>query len=138
VSADDPASFMPMLGPGFDTFLPWLNTYWFWAFNLCLANLALRRWTPLTRLLDLLLDLFGAAIVGMMIADTPFLELPAVAFAGKTVLFLVCLAFLFGALEQCVCLSGALRRTHEVNRVKPGRKRKGLPIFAHISSMCYS
>ena len=44
-SADDPASFTPLLGPGFAAFLPWLNTYWLWAFWLCVANLALQRWT---------------------------------------------------------------------------------------------
>ena len=49
-SADDPTSFTPLLGPGFDAFLPWLNTYWLWAFWLCVANLALQRWTLVTRL----------------------------------------------------------------------------------------
>ena len=113
VSANDPASFTPMLAPGFEAFLPWLNTYWFWAFNLCLASLVLRRWTSLTRLFDLLLDLFGAAIVGLMIADTPFLELPVAAIAGKTGLVVVCFALLLGASQQLFRLVEAALRADE-------------------------
>ena len=45
-SAADPTSFTPLLGPGFAPFLPWLNTYWLWAFCLCVANLALQRLDP--------------------------------------------------------------------------------------------
>ena len=122
VSANDPASFTPMLAPGFDAFLPWLNTYWFWAFNLCLANLVLRRWTSLTRLFDLLLDLFGAAIVGLMIANTPFLELPVATFAGKTVLVVVCLALLLGAIQQLIRLVDTALRVAET---QPGETATG-------------
>jgi hypothetical protein len=103
-SAADPASFTPLLGPGFAAFLPWLNTYWFWAFCLCLANLVLQRWTPVTRLVDLTLNLFGAAVFAALFADSPFLELPVATLAGKTVLFCICIAFLLGALEQLVRL----------------------------------
>lgn len=103
-SAADPASFTPLLGPGFDPFLPWLNTYWLWASCLCLANLVLQRWTPVTRLVDLTLNLFGAAIFAAMFAASPFLELPVATFAGKTALFFICIAFLLGALEQLVRL----------------------------------
>ena len=56
-SADDPTSFTPLLGPGFAAFLPWLNTYWLWAFWLCVANLALQHWTLATRVVDLALNL---------------------------------------------------------------------------------
>ena len=122
VSANDPASFTPMLAPGFDAFLPWLNTYWFWAFNLCLASLVLRRWTSLTRLFDLLLDLFGATIVGLMIADTPFLELPVATFAGKTVLVVVCLALLLGAIQQLIRLVDTALRVAET---QPGESATG-------------
>jgi hypothetical protein len=103
-SADDPASFTPLLGPGFDAFLPWLNTYWLWAFWLCVANLALQRWTLVTRLLDLALNLFGAATFAAMLAGSPFLEIPVATFAAKSVLLVVCFAFLLGALDQFVRL----------------------------------
>ena len=103
-SAADPTSFTPLLGPGFAAFLPWLNTYWLWAFCLCLAHLVLRRWTLATRLTDLGLDLCGTAIFALMFADTSFLELPVATLAGKVVLFCVCIAFLLGALEQLVRL----------------------------------
>jgi hypothetical protein len=103
-SADDPASFTPLLGPGFDQFLPWLNTYWLWAFCLCVANLALRRWTLATRLVDLALNLFGAAIFAAMFADSPFLTVPVATLAAKAVLLVVCFAFLLGALDQFVHL----------------------------------
>jgi hypothetical protein len=103
-SATDPMSFTPLLGPGFAAFLPWLNTFWLWAFCLCLAHLVLRRWTLVTRLIDFGLDLFGAAIFAAMFADSPFRELPVATLAGKVALFCVCIAFLLGALEQLVRL----------------------------------
>jgi hypothetical protein len=103
-SADDPTSFTPLLGPGFDAFLPWLNTYWLWACCLCVANLALQRWTLATRLLDLALSLFGAAVFAAMFADSPFLEIPVATFAARSVLLVVCFAFLLGAFDQFVHL----------------------------------
>lgn len=102
--AADPASFVPLLGPGFAAFLPWLNTYWLWAFCLCLAHLVLQRWTLVTRLVDLALNLFGAAIFAAMFAASPFLIVPVAAFAAKSVLLIICLAFLLGAFDQLVHL----------------------------------
>jgi hypothetical protein len=112
-SAADPASFTPLLGPGFAPFLPWLNTYWLWAFCLCVANLALRRWTLVTRVLDLALNLFAAAIFAAMCADSPFLEIPVATFAARSVLLVVCFAFLLGALDQFVHLLRWQPRTSE-------------------------
>ena len=103
-SAADPASFTPLLGPGFDPFLPWLNTYWLWACYLCLAHLALQRWTLGTRLVDLALNLFGAAIFAAMFAASPFLAVPAATFAAKSVLLVVCFVFLLGAFDQFIHL----------------------------------
>jgi hypothetical protein len=103
-SAADPTSFTSLLGPGFAPFLPWLNTYWFWAFWLCVANLALQRWTLVTRLLDLALNLFAAAIFAAMFSDSPFLEIPVATLAAKSVLLVVCFGFLLGALDQFVHL----------------------------------
>lgn len=103
-SADDPASFTPLLGPGFAAFLPWLNTYWLWAFWLCVANLALQRWTLATRLVDLALNLYGAAIFAAMFMGSPFLAVPVATFAAKSVLAVVCFVFLLGAFDQFIHL----------------------------------
>ena len=112
-SADDPTSFTPLLGPGFAAFLPWLNTYWLWAFWLCVANLALQRWTLVTRLADLALDLFGAAIFAAMFMGSPFLAAPVATFAAKSVVAVVCFALLLGALDQFVHLLRWQPRTGE-------------------------
>ena len=103
-SADAPTSFTPLLGPGFAAFLPWLNTYWLWAFWLCVANLALQRWTLVTRVVDLALNLFGAAIFAAMFADSPFVTVPVATFAAKSVLLVVCFVFLLGAFDQFIHL----------------------------------
>jgi hypothetical protein len=103
-SATDLTTFTPLLGPGFAAFLPWLNTYWLWAFCLCLAHLTLHRWTLGTRLIDLGLDLFGAAIFAALCAGSPFLEVPVATFAARSALFFVCIAFLLGATDQFVRL----------------------------------
>jgi hypothetical protein len=103
-SAADPTSFTPLLGPDFAAFLPWLNTYWLWAFCLCLAHLALQRWTLATRLVDLALNLFGAAIFAAMFAATPFLVMPVATIAAKSVLLVVCIAFMLAAFDQLVHL----------------------------------
>ena len=112
-SADDPTSFTPLLGPGFDPFLPWLNTYWLWAFWLCVANLALQRWTLATRVVDLALNLFGAAIFAAMFADSPFVTVPVATLAAKSVLLVVCFVFLLGAFDQFVHLLRWQPRTSE-------------------------
>ena len=112
-SADDPTSFTPLLGPGFDAFLPWLNTYWLWAFCLCVANLAFQRWTLVTRLLDLALNLFGAAIFAAMFADSPFRTVPVATLAAKSVLLIICFAFLLGAFDRLVHLLRWQPRTGE-------------------------
>jgi hypothetical protein len=103
-SADDPASFTPLLAPGFAAFMPWLNTFWLWAYCLCLANLALQRWTPVTRIADLALNLYGAALCAALFEGSPFLALPVVTVAAKSVLVVVCVACLIGALDQLVHL----------------------------------
>jgi hypothetical protein len=112
-SADDPTSFTPLLGPGFDQFLPWLNTYWLWAFCLCVANLVLQRWTLVTRLLDLALNLLGATIFAAMFADSPFLMVPVATLAAKSVLLVVCFVFLLGAFDQFIHLLRWQPRTSE-------------------------
>ena len=112
-SAADPTSFTPLLGPGFAPFLPWLNSYWLWAFCLCVANLALQRWTLATRVVDLALNLYGAAIFAAMFMGSPFLVVPVATVAAKSVLAVVCFAFLLGALDQFVHLLRWQPRTGE-------------------------
>ena len=84
MSADDPGTFTPVLAPSFAAFMPWLNTLWFWSLCLCLAHLTLRRWTAVTRGIDLVLDLCGAAIVGVMFFASPFRDLPVVTTAIRS------------------------------------------------------
>jgi hypothetical protein len=103
-SADDPLSFTPLLGPGFAAFLPWLNTYWLWAFWLCVANLALQHWTLATRVVDLALNLYGAAIFAAMFMGSPFLAVPVATFAAKSVLAVVCFVFILAAFDQFIHL----------------------------------
>lgn len=109
-SAADPQSFTPLLGPGFDRFLPWLNAYWLWAFCLCVAHLTLRRWTPVTRLLDLALDIFGAVICATMFTGDPFLQVPVATLAARLALTAVGVASLVGALDQFGRLLRGLQR----------------------------
>jgi len=109
-SAADPQSFTPLLCPSFARFMPWLNTCWLWAFGLCVAHLTLRRWTPVTRLLDLALDLFGAAICFAMFRDMPFLQVPVATTVIRWTLPVVGVACLLGALDQLGRLLRGLAR----------------------------
>ena len=111
-SADDPTTFTPLLGPGFDQFLPWLNTLWLWSFGLCLAHLALQRWTVMTRLIDLALDLFSVGVFAAMLAGTPFVQVPVATFAAKSVLVVLIVVFLIGAAEQLFRLFRVVLRPH--------------------------
>ena len=112
-SADDPMSFTPLLGPGFAAFLPWLNTYWLWAFWLCVANLVLQHWTLTTRVVDLALNLYGAAIFAAMFMGSPFLAVPVATLAAKSVLAVVCFVFLLAAFDQFIHLLRWQPRTSE-------------------------
>ena len=109
-SAADPQSFTPLLAPSLARFLPWLNSYWFWAFGLCVAHLTLHRWTPVTRLLDLALDLFGAAICFAMFSDMPFLQVPVATTAVRWSLTVMGVGCLLGALDQLGPLLRGLAR----------------------------
>jgi hypothetical protein len=111
-TATDPSSFNPLLGPGFRSFLPWLNLWWGLAFGLELAHLILRRWTPATRWIGLALDVFVAVVLGAMAADTPFVEIPFVTLIVRLALGLASIALLLGALVQFLRL---LSRRPELN-----------------------
>ena len=117
-SAADPGTFTPVLGPSFAAFMPWLNTLWFWSFCLCLAHLTLRRWTAVTRSIDLVLDLCGAAIVGLMFFASPFRDLPVVTTAIRSALAVLVFVFLLEALQQLVMLVRALWKSGET---QPGQ-----------------
>ena len=106
----DPASFVPMLGPGFSAFLPWLSLWWGLAFSLEVAHLTLARWTTATRWAHLALDVMGAMILIAMAAGEPFLRVPVATVAARLALALTGCALLLGALTQFVKL---LRRLVE-------------------------
>ena len=63
--------------------------------------------------MDLALNLFGAAIFAAMFADSPFLAVPVATFAAKSVLLVVCFAFLLGAFDQFIHLLRWQPRTRE-------------------------
>jgi hypothetical protein len=87
VSADDLASFVPLLTPAFQVYLPWLNIWWGLALCLAYAKLFYGRWTMTLRWADLGLCvlrilvlarfLLGGPIVGLNREEVPFLDLLA-------------------------------------------------------------
>jgi hypothetical protein len=72
-SLDQPSSFVPLLAPEFQGYLPVLNAWWGLALALNLAHLGYRRWTPLKRWADLGLTVFGLAILANMLSGPPIL-----------------------------------------------------------------
>jgi hypothetical protein len=72
-SLDDVSSFVPLLAPGFQAYMPALNVWWALALTLNFLLLGLRRWTPATRWADLGLTVFGMCILANMLAGPPIL-----------------------------------------------------------------
>jgi hypothetical protein len=72
-SLDDPSTFVPLLAPEFQMYMPVLNVWWALALTLNFLLLGLRRWTPAIRWADLGLTLFGMAILANMLAGPPIL-----------------------------------------------------------------
>ncbi len=99
-SALDPSSFIPLLGSGFSVYLPWLNAWWLGVCGLCLAHLMLKHWTPATCAIGAGLDLYGAALLGLMAAGTPFTEVLIVTPLLKSVLVLTGIGLLIGAYDK--------------------------------------
>ncbi len=106
----DSASFVPLLGPGFATYLPWLNLWWGLVFSLQVAHLSLGRWITVTRWSDLGLDVLGAAVLLATAGGQPFLQVPVATFVARLVLIMTGCALLLGALGKFVRL---LRRLSE-------------------------
>ncbi len=102
----DPTSFVPLLGPGFAAFLPWLNLWWGLAFSLEVAHLVLGRWTTATRWSHLGLDVLGATILLAMAGGQPFLRVPVATVVAHLAL----------ALTGCGLLAGALARFVKVTK----------------------
>jgi hypothetical protein len=75
-SLTDPASFTPLLAPEFQVHMPMLNLYWGFAFSLCIANLALRRWNIITRGAELGLNFLALAILVQMVLGGPIAVTP--------------------------------------------------------------
>lgn len=72
-SLDKPSTFVPLLAPEFQSYMPLLNTWWALAMALNLAHLGYRRWTPWKRWADLGLTAFGMVILAKMLAGPPIL-----------------------------------------------------------------
>jgi len=87
ISADDPASFVPLLGPEFRLAVPWLNAWLGLALALSFVHLSTRRWTSTTRWADLGLNAFGCAILWHMATAGPLVAAsPAWTTAGRPLL----------------------------------------------------
>lgn len=66
--ADDATSFVPVLNAAFlETWLPWFNLWWVLALSLNIVHLSLGRWTLATRILDIVVIVFGLNIILIMI-----------------------------------------------------------------------
>jgi hypothetical protein len=72
-TALDPASFTPLLAPGFYEALPWLNAWWVLALGLALVPLFLERRTDTLRWAEFALDLFGILVLCRLLAGAPLL-----------------------------------------------------------------
>lgn len=67
----DPASFTPLLAPGFYGALPMLDAWWVLALGLALALLLYGRWTETLRLAGFALDLFGVVVLCRLLIGAP-------------------------------------------------------------------
>jgi hypothetical protein len=72
-TALDPASFTPLLAPGFYEAMPWLNAWWVLALGLALVLLFFEHWTGLLRVAELAMDLFGVLVLCRLLAGAPLL-----------------------------------------------------------------
>lgn len=82
-SLTDPSSFTPLLAPEFQVHMPMLNLYWGFAFSLCIANLALRRWNIVTRCVELGLNFLALAILAQMVLGGPIAVSPGITLVTK-------------------------------------------------------
>ena len=65
---DSTISFVPILNVAFlGSWLPWINLWWILALSLNIAHLSLGRWTLATRILDIVVIVFGLNILLSMI-----------------------------------------------------------------------
>jgi hypothetical protein len=74
ISADNPASFVPLAPEFFREILPRLNAWWGLTLALAAVNLYYGRWTPGARIADLALTLFGIFIFVKVIATPLFAQ----------------------------------------------------------------
>ena len=105
-SLTDPSGFTPLLAPAFQSYLPWLNLYWGLAFSLLVVHLGLRRWTVVTRWLDLALRIFGAFVLLGMVLGAPFITVPILSILVKLILAVACVVMLIEAGKQFKRLLG--------------------------------
>ena len=99
-SATDPATFTPLLSPGFALYLPWLYLWWGPAFMLHLAHLILGHRTVVTRWIDLVVHLYGAYLLGWMALSASSIVQPSAAAEIQGLLALGCAGILLGVAKQ--------------------------------------
>jgi len=75
VSATDLSSFVPLLAPGFQIHMPWLNMWWSMALLLAVAKLVHGRWTMEMRWADLGLSVLGICVLGRLVFGGPLVGL---------------------------------------------------------------
>jgi hypothetical protein len=106
VSATDPSSFVPLLAPGFASYLPGLNLWWGVTFSLDVAHLALGRWILATRGIDIARRLLGIALLIWMVAGPPLVVGPWASAIVRIILAATGIAMLVSVVLQGVRLLG--------------------------------
>ncbi len=110
LTADDATSFVPLLAPEFQQYLPWLNMWWGCALTLKLIHIGFGQWHLLTRWADVAVNLLAIGVLLELLIGAPVIgidptwvaehqaAIPALApFAEKIVPMLVlALRFVFG------------------------------------------
>ena len=81
-----PPTFRPLLAPGFQCYLHWLNLCLGMAFGLHVAHLALRRWTDVTTWFDLAVRVLAATILFRMARDVTSIIVPAACGSARSAL----------------------------------------------------
>ena len=72
-SLADPSSFQSLLTDEFFRYLPLINVWWSLALTLNFVHLGLRRWTLVTRWLDLALHVFGCYVLWQLASAGPLI-----------------------------------------------------------------
>jgi hypothetical protein len=93
-------AFEPALTPEFGWFLPALNLWWAALLGLNFAHLLLQRWTKITRLLDLVVRIYGAGVFLALASVTETIAVPAAVSGLRATFALIGLALVIRPLLQ--------------------------------------